>query len=40
VLTYFDLPDLFTLRENLTIEFQGEKSRIEDHTTFKNRKIL
>ncbi len=39
VLTYFDLPDLFTLRDDLAIEFQGEKSRIEDHTTFKNRKI-
>jgi len=40
VLTYFDLPDLFTLRDDLAIEFQGEKPRIEDHTTFKNRKIL
>jgi hypothetical protein len=39
VLTYFDLPDLLALREDLLIEFQGEKPRIEDHTTFKNRKI-
>lgn len=39
VLAYFDLPDLLKLRENLDVTWQGEKSRIKDHSKNKNRKI-
>jgi len=39
VLAYFDLPDLLKLRDDLEVTWQGKKSRIEDHSRYKNRKI-
>lgn len=39
VLRYFDLKDLAALRDDLEISFHGEKSRIKDHASYRNRKI-
>jgi hypothetical protein len=39
VLSYFDLPDLAVLRDDLEIRYLGEKSRIDDPMINKNRKI-
>lgn len=39
VLSYFDLPDLALLRNDLKINYMGGKSRIENHSLNKKRKI-
>ena len=39
VLAYFDLPDLLKLRDDLDVTWQGEKSRIKDHSKNKYRTI-